>query len=92
MTGPSRARLTLYGRPGCHLCEEALAVIERVRLEIPCDLEQVDITTDEDLHRSCFERIPVLLVDGEELCELFVPEGLLRERLGEASGRVGSIL
>ena len=47
--------------------------------------EQVDITADEALHRAYFERIPVVALDGEELCEYFVDEALLRERL--ESGR-----
>ena len=41
----------------------------------------LDITADEQLHRAYFERIPVVLLDGEELCEYFVEETLVRERL-----------
>ncbi len=40
-----------------------------------------DITADEALHRAYFERIPVVALDGEELCEYFVEEALVRERL-----------
>jgi glutaredoxin len=77
--------VTLYAKTGCHLCEEALAVIRRVQREIPFELAERDIAADEDLHRSYFERIPVVAVDGEELFDYFVDEGLLRERLSAAS-------
>ncbi|HEV2998920.1 MAG TPA: glutaredoxin family protein [Solirubrobacteraceae bacterium] len=75
------ALLTLYTRPGCHLCDEALGVLVRMRGELDFDLEERDITSDEGLHRAYFERIPVLSVDGEELFDYFIDEELLRERL-----------
>jgi glutaredoxin len=75
------AVVTLYGKPGCHLCEDALAAVERVRAERPCDLEEVDVSLDPVLHRRYGRRIPVLEVAGEELCEYFVDEAALRERL-----------
>ena len=40
------ATLTLYGKPGCHLCEEARAVVDAVRDARPFELEEVDITRD----------------------------------------------
>jgi glutaredoxin len=73
--------VTLYGKPGCHLCEEARAVVESVRAERPFELEEVDVSLDPVLHRRLGERIPVLLVDGEELCEYFVEPQALRGRL-----------
>ena len=45
------------------------------------ELRQLDITADEALHRAYFERVPVVLLDGDELCEYFVDEAVLRERL-----------
>jgi hypothetical protein len=74
--------VTLYGKPECHLCDEARAVLERVRREVPFELEERDITLDEELHRRYLERIPVVAVDGEEMFELFVDEAGLRGRLG----------
>jgi glutaredoxin len=73
--------LTLYGKPGCHLCDDALAVLERVRAERPFALEQVDITLDPALNRRYGERIPVVELDGEELFELGVDTDALRRRL-----------
>ena len=68
------ATVVLYGRPGCHLCEEALAVIERVQARVRFDLRQVDIESDDALFTRYLERIPVISVDGRELFELFVDE------------------
>jgi glutaredoxin len=73
--------VTLYGKPGCHLCEEARAAVERVRAERPFELEEVDITLDPVLHRRYGERIPVLALEGEELFDYVVDEAVLRERL-----------
>ncbi len=65
-------RVTLLGKAGCHLCDEARAVVAAVRAERPFDLEEVDVSLDPVLHRRYGERIPVVLVDGEEAFELFV--------------------
>ena len=45
------------------------------------DLRERDITTEDALHRAYFDRIPVIELDGEELCEYIVQEALVRERL-----------
>jgi glutaredoxin len=73
--------LTVYSKPDCHLCEDAIVVLEGLRTQLDFELVELDITTDEALHRAYFERIPVLALDGEELCEYFVDEKLVRERL-----------
>ena len=71
--------VTLVHAEGCHLCESARRVIEGVRAEISFDLEEVDITGDEELEPRYRERIPVVLVDGEEAFTYFVtPDGLRR--------------
>ena len=74
-------QITLYTTPECHLCKDALEVLRGLRQELGFELAEVDITADDELHRAYFERIPVVLLDGEELCEYFVHEPLLRERL-----------
>lgn len=73
--------VTLFGRPECHLCDEARAVLERVRRDHPFEMEERDITRDDDLHRRYLERIPVVCLDGDELFEFFVDEHALRRRL-----------
>jgi glutaredoxin len=74
--------VTLFSRPGCHLCDDARVVLERVRAEAPFRLDEVDITGDDALHRRYLERIPVVCLDGEELFEFHVDEQALRGRLG----------
>ena len=69
--------LVLYGRPGCHLCDEARAVLER----IGHPFEEVDIETDDALLVRYLERIPVVVLDGAELYDFFVDEVELRARL-----------
>ena len=60
-------RLTLYTRPGCRLCEEMKAVIGRVRGQVACELDEVDISSDETLLRRYRHHVPVLLADGVEV-------------------------
>ena len=75
------ALVTLYGKPDCHLCDDARAAVERVRARRSFELREVDVTLDPTLYREYGERIPVLEVDGEELFEFHVEEGVLLERL-----------
>jgi len=75
------ALVTVYSKPDCHLCADAMAILEAMRRELGFELLEIDITADDRLHRDYFERIPVVLLDGEELCEYFVHEAALRERL-----------
>ena len=71
--------VTLVHAEGCHLCESARRVIEGVRADVPFELEEVDIAGDDELEARYRERIPVVLVDGEEAFTYFVtPEGLRR--------------
>jgi glutaredoxin len=74
--------LTVYYAQDCHLCESARRVIARVRVDVPFDLEEIDIGDDEELERRYRERIPVVLVDGEEAFTYFVHPDALRFRLG----------
>lgn len=72
-------KLTLYGKPGCHLCEEALEVVHEVGTRYPFELEEVDITRDPALEALYRERIPVIALDGQEVLELVI-EGTELER------------
>jgi glutaredoxin len=71
------ARLTLYGRPDCHLCDDAREVL--LRVGEPFD--EVDIEADDELFKRLLERIPVVTVDGAEAFELFVDENRLKALL-----------
>jgi glutaredoxin len=65
-------RLTLYGKPGCHLCDEARAVVDDVRSRHHFELEEIDITRDPTLEAVYRERIPVVAIDGQEALELVI--------------------
>ena len=74
--------VVLYGRDGCHLCEEAKDALLALRSEgVVFELLEVDIESDPDLLRRNLERIPVIEVDGAEVCELGFDEGAVRARL-----------
>ena len=75
------ARVTLYTRPGCHLCDDARAVVARVCEELGESFAEVDITTDEDLQDRYGEEIPVTLVDGRQHDFWRVDETRLRAAL-----------
>ena len=78
MTTP---RITLLSKPGCHLCDDARAVVERVASDLGVDWEEVDITSDPDLQAKWWEQIPVTLVDGIQHDYWRVDEQRLRSAL-----------
>jgi glutaredoxin len=73
--------IVVYTRPGCHLCVEAMADLRGLQGELGFELREYDIDGDEALLRAYFERIPVVVLDGEELFDFHVDETALRERL-----------
>jgi hypothetical protein len=75
-------QIVVYSRPGCHLCEEALAAIVALHGDgYRFQLLEIDIESDELLLRRHLERIPVVEVDGEIVSELLLDEAALRARL-----------
>jgi len=75
-------RVRLLVREGCHLCEEAHLELLLVLTRFPdARLEVVDIESDDDLHRRHMERIPVVEVDGREVCVTFFEPDAVREVL-----------
>ena len=83
--------LTLYSRPGCHLCDEMKAVVAARRARrCRSALEEIDISTDADLEARYGLEIPVLLVDGKKAAKYRIGEEELRRMLaGRAGGQVG---
>ena len=73
--------VTLYGKPGCHLCEDAREVLLSVRLEREFELAEVDITLDPGLNHEYGERVPVVAVDGVDAFDYSVDRQALEERL-----------
>ena len=60
------ARVTLIGKPGCHLCDDARVVVAQVVAELGETYDELDITRDQALHERYWDQIPVVLVDGEQ--------------------------
>jgi hypothetical protein len=83
------AEITLYGKPGCHLCDDARGVVLAVRAERAFELTEVDVSIDPVLHNRYGERLPVVAVDGAELFEFHVDPDALRAALDGAE-RPGS--
>ena len=74
--------VTVYSRPECHLCAEAVEELVALHGEgYRFDLHEVDIESDELLLRRMLERIPVVEVDGGVVSELVLDQAVLRARL-----------
>lgn len=90
MTPPLRTRrrspaervVTLIGKPGCHLCDDARQVVAEVCGETGAAWEERDITRDADLRRRYAEQIPVVLIDGAQHDFWRVDPERLRRALG----------
>ncbi|MYU20841.1 glutaredoxin family protein [Streptomyces sp. SID8352] len=78
---PEDHLVTLVRKPGCHLCDDAQLVVEKVCGELGVPWEQKDITEDARLHDQYWEQIPVVLVDGRQHTFWRVNEERLRRAL-----------
>lgn len=74
-------RITLLGKPGCHLCDDARETIARVAGELGVPWEEVDINSSAELQEKYWEMIPVTLIDGVQHDFWRVTESRLREAL-----------
>lgn len=74
-------RITLIGKPGCHLCDDARAVIERVAREEGVEWEELNMLDDPELVARYAEQIPVTLVDGRQHDYWRLDENRLRKAL-----------
>ena len=73
--------IILYSRPGCHLCDEMKAVVNRVARRTPIVLTEIDITGDPDLEARYGTEIPVLMLEGKKVAKYRVTEEALRRIL-----------
>lgn len=74
-------RVVVLGRPGCHLCEVAAKIVDRVCREVGVAWEEASIDGDADLTRAYWEQIPVTFVDGRRHDFWRVDESRLRAEL-----------
>ena len=56
--------ITIYGRTGCHLCEDALTVLQSMKIELDFEIKEILIDGNEELERVYGEQIPVTHIDG----------------------------
>jgi glutaredoxin len=78
----TETRITLLSKPGCHLCDDARAVITKVAADLGIGWAERDITLSEDDLKEYWDKIPVTLVDGVEHDFWRVSEPRLRAALG----------
>lgn len=76
------AKLVMYTRAGCHLCDDMQRVVEEVARAVPLELRIVDVDSDENLRRLYDWEVPVLEVDGRRAFKYRVTVRELRRRLG----------
>jgi glutaredoxin len=78
--------VTIYSRPGCHLCDEMKAVVLHVASSFPLAIEEIDISTNPELEQLYGLEIPVLFVAGKKIAKYRVSERDLRRILTASAG------
>ena len=76
--------ITIYSRPGCHLCDEMKALVYRVAAET-ARIEEVDISTDPELEARYGVEIPVLMIGGTKVAKYRIGEEALKRLLADRS-------
>ena len=79
MTESSSRELVLYGRYGCHLCEEMRTELEKLRDQWDFTIREVDISGDAELEQKYGTRVPVLTENSAEICFYFLDTKALRK-------------
>ena len=69
--------LTLYGRLGCHLCEDMQNDLLSLQKELGFELQIIDVDSDPDLVKQYGTRVPVLTSDKDEICHYFLDKQAL---------------
>jgi glutaredoxin len=74
-------RIVFYTKSGCHLCEDTLALLNRLQGEFTLTIQAIDITTDDVLFKKYFDKIPVLWIDERVTLAAPIDEKNLRAAL-----------
>jgi glutaredoxin len=77
----STVRITVYSRPGCHLCEEMRNVAAAVAAETGATFDELDVDADPAIAARYDLEVPVLCIDGVKAFSIRVTPALLRERV-----------
>jgi glutaredoxin len=78
---PDPILIEMYSRPGCHLCDDAKAVIERVRRRFPSAFRVINIEDDPELEAAYGTEIPVILINGQKAFKYHVDEIELEKKV-----------
>ena len=78
--------VTIYSRPGCHLCDVMKDAVRKVSETIPLTIEEIDISQDPELERLYGIEIPVLFVGGKKVAKYRIGETELRRLLAGKAG------
>lgn len=70
---PPPIHITFYTKPGCHLCEDVADELEALAARYPIHIAAIDITTDLDIHRRYWDKIPVVVVGPRTLSAPITP-------------------
>jgi glutaredoxin len=81
MTATTDHHVTLITRVGCHLCEDASALLQKLRAELGFGYDELDVDADRDRRNEYSDRVPVILIDGKEHGYWRVEEDRLRKAL-----------
>jgi glutaredoxin len=75
------ARLTVYSRAWCHLCDELLDALKPLQAEFGAEVDVIDVDEHPGLEERYGERVPVLLAEGDELCHYHLDTDAVRAYL-----------
>lgn len=73
--------VVLYTKPGCHLCEQALAAVNELRSEFSIVVAEINIELDPGLYKKYFDQIPVLIIDQRTTLAAPIPKNAIRAAL-----------
>jgi thiol-disulfide isomerase/thioredoxin len=76
MSTPRTIPVLFYTRPGCHLCEDVEAELEALAERWPLQISAIDITSDLEIHRRYWDKIPVVTIGGATIQAPIAPEQL----------------
>lgn len=85
LTSKRKARVEIYSKADCHLCEVAKALLLKVQKRIPFELTEVDISRNAELNSLYKEQIPVIFIDGKKAFKFKVDETELIRKLKRVS-------
>ena len=85
MVGGSQTKVVLYHAKTCHLCERARGIVAEIRLQIPFELQEVEIDGDPELEERYRECLPVLEINGERAFVYYVDDDAFRRKVAQAA-------